>query len=122
MSAATNTGRFIKAGDVSELSGAGKKKINIEGKEIMLAQAGDAYYAVDNRCPHMGGDLSSGKLDDTIITCPRHASQFDISTGQVVRWTNWPGPLRTLSEVVKSPRPIKTYKVKVENGGIYIEV
>ena len=29
-----------------------------------------------------------GKLDGTIVTCPRHYSQFDLADGRVVRWTD----------------------------------
>ena len=52
---------------------------------------------------------STGKLEGTVIDCPRHHSQFDLANGEVKKWTNWPGPLRMLSEVAKKPQSLKTY-------------
>jgi 3-phenylpropionate/trans-cinnamate dioxygenase ferredoxin subunit len=80
------------------------------------------FYAVDNRCPHMGGDLSQGKLEKTIVTCPRHHSQFDLSDGHVVRWTDWTGIKLSLAKVARSPRPVKTHHVKVEGGKVWVEM
>lgn len=42
----------------------------VKGQEILVARVGDNYYSVDNRCPHMGGNLSKGNLEGTIVTCP----------------------------------------------------
>lgn len=114
--------KLVKVGNVNDLQDGGKKKVSIKGQEIMLARAGGSYYAIANRCPHMGGDLSMGKLEGTVITCPRHGSQFDIRDGRVIRWTNWHGIVKTLSKAIKSPRPVKTYKVEVEKENISIEV
>ncbi len=36
-------------------------------------------------CPHAGAVLSSGELEATVLTCPRHGSQFDVCTGTRVR-------------------------------------
>lgn len=116
------TGKFIEAANTSAFSEGTKKKIILSGHEIMLTRIGGNYYAIANRCPHLGGDLSNGKLDGTIITCPRHGSQFDITSGKIIKWTNWPGPIRTLSEVVKAPQQVKTYRVKVEGDKIFIEI
>ncbi|HXZ95075.1 MAG TPA: Rieske 2Fe-2S domain-containing protein, partial [Dehalococcoidia bacterium] len=91
-------------------------------REILLARVGDTFYAADNRCPHMGGSLSEGKLEKTIVTCPRHHSQFDLVDGHVVRWTDWSGIKLSLGKMVKSPRPVKTYKIKFEGGKVMAEV
>lgn len=44
-----------------------------------------ALCAVADRCPHAGATLSEGELDGTVLTCPRHGSQFDVRTGERVR-------------------------------------
>jgi len=80
--------KFIEVAKIEELKSRTMKTVTAEGREILLARVGDKYYAVDNRCPHMKGDLSQGKLEGTVVTCPVHGSQFDISNGQVVRWLN----------------------------------
>ncbi len=113
---------YVKAIAAAELKDGEKKKLTLEDREIMLARAAGIYYAIDNRCPHFGGDLSAGTLDGKIIACPRHASQFDIATGEVLKWTNLSGPVKALGNLFKGPRPVKTYRVKVENGDVLVEV
>ena len=91
-------------------------------KEILLARAGDRIYATQNRCQHLGGNLSNGMLNGTVVTCPRHGSQYDVRDGRVLRWTNWPPLVLFFAKLVKPPRPLKTYPVTVEAGQVYIDV
>jgi 3-phenylpropionate/trans-cinnamate dioxygenase ferredoxin subunit len=93
----------------------------VGGREILVASVGDTYYAADKRCPHMKGDLSQGKLDKTIVTCPVHGSQFDISSGQVVRWLGG-GLMSKMGRALKLSRNLMTYNVKVEGDSILVEV
>jgi 3-phenylpropionate/trans-cinnamate dioxygenase ferredoxin subunit len=113
---------FVEVPGGNELKSGQMKMFNLGKREILLARVGDNFYAADNRCPHMGGNLSAGKLEKTIVTCPRHHSQFDLSDGHVVRWTDWSGVKLSLAKMVKSPRPVKTYKVKAEGGKVMMEV
>jgi len=98
------------------------KKALLEGSEILIAKVGDKYYAADNRCPHLKGDLSQGKLEGTVVTCPLHGSQFDLKDGQVVRWTNWPKLLSAMGKLFKPAKPLKVYKTSVERGKILIDI
>ena len=52
---------FIAVSKVDELKDGTMKAVNATGREISLARVGDEYYTVDNRCPHMGAELSKGK-------------------------------------------------------------
>ncbi len=65
---------------------------------IALYHIGGELYAVEDQCPHAGAILSEGEVVGSIVTCPRHGSQFDVCTGARVR-----GPadveLRTFSAV-----------------------
>lgn len=76
----------------------------------------------DNRCPHFGGKLSKGKLEGSVVTCPLHGSQFDLASGKVVRWLKGSGLLSSVGRVLKGPRPIITYQVKVDGDSIMVEV
>jgi len=82
---------FVKVSQADELKEGTMKEVLIQGREILLVRVGDNYYAADNRCPHMGGKLSQGKLEGTVVTCPRHGSQFDLSDGRAVRWLKGSG-------------------------------
>jgi nitrite reductase/ring-hydroxylating ferredoxin subunit len=114
--------KYVPAGTTSEFSDGAKKKVTLEGQEILLARVGGNYYAVSNQCTHMNGDLSAGKLEGNIITCPRHASQFDIRNGQVIRWMKGSGISYAIAKALKGPKPLPTYPVKVEGDIISVEV
>jgi len=114
--------KFVEAGKTSEFSDGSKKKVDIEGYDILLARIGDSYYAVDNRCPHLGGDLSAGKLEGTVVTCPRHGSQFNLKDGQVVRWMRGSGLFSAVGKAIKQPRGLQTYTVRVDGDTILVEV
>ena len=112
--------KFMEVAKTDELKSGTMKKVVVEGREILLARVGDKYYAADDRCPHMKGDLSQGKLEGTVVTCPVHSSQFDLSTGRVVRWLKG-GLMSKLAGAFKMSRPRTVYDVKVEAGKVLVE-
>ncbi len=112
----------IEVSQANELKDGTMKIALVQGQQVLLARVGDKYYAASNRCPHMGGNLSQGKLDGTIVTCPRHGSQFDLKDGSVVRWLKGSGLVAALGKALKSPRLLLTYNVKVEGSKILIDV
>ena len=113
---------LVEAGKTSELQEGAMKQVLVQGREVLLARVGDSYYATDNRCPHMGGKLSQGKLEGTVVTCPLHGSKFELRDGQVVRWLKGSGFLSRVGKALKSPRQLTTYNVKVEDDKILIEI
>jgi 3-phenylpropionate/trans-cinnamate dioxygenase ferredoxin subunit len=115
----SNSVEVAKSG---ELADGTMKEVLAQGRRILLARIGENYYAVDNSCPHMGGKLSQGKLEGTIVTCPRHGSQFDLSDGHVVRWLKGTGLISVVSKAVKPPKPLSVYSVKVEDDRILVEI
>ena len=115
-------GGFVEVSKADELKDGAMKAVSAAGREILLARIGDKYFAADNRCPHMGAKLSQGKLEGTVVTCPRHGSQFDLSDGRVVRWLKTSGLISTVSRALKPPRPLTIYRVKVEDDRILIEI
>jgi 3-phenylpropionate/trans-cinnamate dioxygenase ferredoxin subunit len=113
--------KFTEVAKIEELKSGTMKTVIAEGREILLARVGDKYYATDNRCPHMKGDLSQGKLEGIVVTCPLHGSQFDISNGQVVRWLKG-GLMSKLGSALKSSKALTVYNVKVEGNGVLVEI
>ena len=112
--------KFTEVAKIEEVKSGTMKAVIAEGREILLARVGDKYYAADNRCPHMKGDLSRGKLEGTVITCPLHGSQFDIGNGQVVRWLKG-GLTSKIGKALKLSRNLTVYNVKVEDGKVLVE-
>ena len=106
---------FVKVADISEIPIGNRKMVKLEGKEILLTNIGGTYYAVGNRCTHAGGDLSKGSLDGNIITCPRHGSKFDVTTGKVVS-----GPKILFLRPKIKDEPV--YEVKVDGREIWLKI
>jgi len=109
----------LKAGDLKDGQ---MKEVKAGGRDVLLAKVGGKFYAVENTCPHMGGKLAQGKLEGTVVTCPLHGSQFALKDGSVVRWTNWPGIVVAVTKLIRRPRAIKTYPVKIEGDKVMVEV
>lgn len=114
-------GKLIRLADISDLAEGEMKKYHIQDIEILLARVDGKYYAVQNKCPHFGGDLSSGTLEGTIITCPRHGSQFNLIDGSIIRWLKGAGIISTVGKMIKSPRKLITYNTTVEGQDIIVE-
>lgn len=96
----------------------GMKAVSIDDHEMLVAHIGDEYFIADARCPHMGEHLLEGRLDGTVLTCPRHRSQFDLSDGRVLRWTDWEGIKLDIGKLLRHPRPLRTYEVRTEGDNI----
>jgi nitrite reductase/ring-hydroxylating ferredoxin subunit len=114
--------KTVVVGKSDELADGAMKHAPTEKGEVLVARVGDNYYVADNRCPHMGGRLSQGTLEGTVVTCPLHGSQFDLKDGKVVRWLKGSGVMSSIGKVLKSPKTLTVYKAQIKDGQIVIEI
>ena len=49
---------------------------------IAVYRMGEAFHAIDNRCPHAGGSLGDGPFDGRNAMCPLHRFKVDVTTGR----------------------------------------
>ena len=115
-------GEYIDVMKESELKEGSMKAISVRGQSILVARVGGAFYATSGVCPHMKGELARGTLNGTIVTCPRHGSQFDVRDGHVVRWTEWSGARLALGKLFRPPTRLKCYQAKTEDDRVLVEV
>ena len=115
-------GKFTRIANANDLNEGTMRKFQVQGKEILTARIEGKYYAAQNKCPHFGGDLSKGKLEGTIVTCPRHGSQFNLTDGSVIRWLKGAGLISAIGKTLKSPQKLTTYNVKVDGQDIMVEI
>jgi 3-phenylpropionate/trans-cinnamate dioxygenase ferredoxin subunit len=106
---------FIKVADTSTLPAGKTMLVTASGKEILLANVGGSYYAIANKCTHLGGSLAKGALKGNIVTCPKHGAQFDVKTGQAVSEAK-------IAFVKMKVRDEVKYEVKVEGTNILIGI
>ncbi len=101
-------GEFVKVAKTSDIGTGMAKGFTVNGNKVMVANVGGKYYAVEDRCTHMGSKLSTGMLVGNIIMCIAHGAQFDVTNG---------APLTTLGK-----SPIKTYEARVSGEDIEIKL
>jgi nitrite reductase/ring-hydroxylating ferredoxin subunit len=72
----------LEVADVDEIPMGKMKHVEVNGREILVANVDGKFYAIDDRCGHASARLSSGGLRGNIVTCPQHGAQFDVTTGR----------------------------------------
>jgi nitrite reductase/ring-hydroxylating ferredoxin subunit len=98
-------------------------EVKANGELLLVARAGGQYYAAQALCPHLGGHLARGKLSGFVVTCPRHASQFDVRDGHNVAWiTAIHGVAHKIAEGIKKPRGLRTYPTQVKDGQVWVDM
>jgi len=60
------------------------KTVRVEDRRIALFNLQGDFVAIDDACPHMRADLSSGQIEGRTVTCTWHGWQFDLDTGKCI--------------------------------------
>jgi 3-phenylpropionate/trans-cinnamate dioxygenase ferredoxin subunit len=94
------------------------KGFTVKGREILVANVAGAFHAMDAVCSHMQGYLPGGKLEGTIVTCPVHHAQYDVTSGKVVRNVSW--AVKTFTR--KSATDLATFRAGVKDGLVFVEI
>ncbi len=81
---------------------------DVDGKRIAVVNLEGTLYAFDDLCPHRQCSLGEGGLEGTVVTCPCHGSQFDVTTGERLR-----GP---------AVRGVRAFAVRVEADALRVEI
>jgi nitrite reductase/ring-hydroxylating ferredoxin subunit len=125
---------FVKAIRTAEIASGGMKAVELNGRELVICNCGGSFYAIDRRCGHMNAPLEKGTLEGSILTCPMHCAQFDVTTGEVLLsfvppylGNEIPPPrtrafLRNVGMLMQHIRtePIGIYKAKVESEWVWV--
>ncbi len=72
---------MIDLGRVEELRQQAVQCIEQGDHSLVLIHQHDAFYLLDNLCPHKAAALCDGELGEGVIECPWHKARFDIETG-----------------------------------------
>ncbi|HLN89096.1 MAG TPA: non-heme iron oxygenase ferredoxin subunit [Candidatus Binatia bacterium] len=99
---------FVKLCDKNILAPGEPRSFKIKGHEILAVKVGGKIYCLDGRCTHAGAPIAEGTLGGEVLTCPWHYSQFNITTGEVLR-----GP---------ADKPLKIYPVEERENSVFIDL
>ena len=85
MAPAEGTARELKwyrVADRDELAEGRVKTVSAGTKTLALTHYQGKYAALDNKCPHQGGPLGEGSIENGWLRCPWHGYDFDPLTGK----------------------------------------
>jgi 3-phenylpropionate/trans-cinnamate dioxygenase ferredoxin component len=106
-----------------ELAVGQHRLFEVAGTKLIVYHLDDGFFATQANCTHIFAPLAKGKLvDGCKIQCPFHRARFDVRTGKVVDWANWPPGIVNVLNAVRGEKDLATYKVAVHNGQVSVEV
>jgi nitrite reductase/ring-hydroxylating ferredoxin subunit len=129
---------------VGEIPPGSKKRVTVEGRQMVVANLGGEYFALLDRCPHAGARLSDGTLvglvESTepgsysvsrrgeILRCPWHGWEYDVRTGQSwcdpgrVRVRRYQARVEPGRTVAQGPYVVETFPVTVEESYVVVDL
>ncbi len=101
------SGEWHRVAETGSLDEGRVRAVTVDRRTIALCRVGDRYGALDNRCPHQGGPLGEGSIENGWLRCPWHGYDYDPLTGR---------PPEGNSDTVAS------FPVDVRADGVYVRL
>ncbi len=94
-------------GPVDQIPRGEGRAFEVEGEQIaVFRKRDDTLRAVSAVCPHKGGPIADGQIDDRVVLCPLHMNAFDLDTGCSTT----------------GAAPLRSYPVRATDGDIVVTV
>jgi nitrite reductase (NADH) small subunit len=72
----------VDVGRLDEIPHGEGRTYAVGGEQVAVFRLRDgSLRAIDAVCPHRGGPLADGLIDEHVVVCPLHGHAFDTSTG-----------------------------------------
>ncbi len=82
--------------------------VSIDSRKICIVKTENGLRACTDQCPHAGGSLSEGYVDQhQNIVCPVHHYKFNLQTGR---------------DAFNEGYFLKTYPIVVNDDGVFIQM
>ena len=101
-----------RIGNLSDFPEGKMRRISANGKDLLIANIAGEICSIDDVCTHEECSLADGFLKDEVVTCPCHLAQFNVKTGKKV--AN-PATGQNIADET-------TFKIKVENDQVFVEI
>jgi nitrite reductase (NADH) small subunit len=82
------------------------KEFSAGARTLCIANVDGVIRALDNECPHRGGPLAEGMIEDGKLICPWHAWAFDPVTGATH----------------SSQERVAVYSVSIEGEEVFVKI
>ncbi len=81
--------------------------VTVDGRSIALTRCGRTLGALENHCPHQGGPLGEGSIENGLLRCPWHGYDYDPITGRA------PGDFADT---------VTAYDIEEREDGVYVRL
>ena len=78
--------------------------VTCQKKTLCMTHHEGEYGALDNKCPHQGGPLGEGSIENGLLRCPWHGWDYDPISGKAPGFDDG----------------VKTFPVEIRDDGIYV--
>lgn len=93
----------------------GRKRVEIEGRDVLVLTYKNKLYAMDGSCYHFGGPLEESDIEEIgnrkCLVCPWHRFRIDLETGEGIQYDG----------SSKGPQQ-RIHMIKIENGGVWVKL
>jgi nitrite reductase/ring-hydroxylating ferredoxin subunit len=98
------------------------KAFSVGSHKIVLYRLTDGFFATQANCTHTFAPLARGKImADCNVQCPFHRARFDIRTGKVIDWANFPPGIQVLN-VVRGQKALRTFEVSLKEESVQVNI
>jgi len=89
--------------NVGEIPVGEGRALVVDGEQVAVFRLRDGTLrALGAVCPHRGGPLADGLLDDRVVVCPLHGFMYDLTSG---------------AELSNEGNPVRAYEVSLDDDG-----
>ena len=131
-----NNIEWTKLAEVKSFEGNPEQLLKVKRDDILVIKDDEGFYAINNRCPHLGLALNLGgcKKDDKTVHCKFHSSEFSYETGEVKEWLNVKAFEKLMTSLFSKmdpdakkmmsmdPKPVETFDTKVEDDHVWVGI
>lgn len=101
---------WLEIGNVDDFPEGKKTERNLKKDAILILRQNEKWYAFEASCPHMSQPLHNAHVKDDELECEWHNMSFNLDTGKIIFDSGF----------IEIPN-LKVYKIKVENGVVYVK-
>lgn len=112
----------VRIGPVDDVRRDGCRVVEVDGRRVGVISVGDEFFAIADKCPHMGASICAGSLSGTFVPAGPHELVYGMED-RVIRcpWHGWEFDLESGRSLLEPKRVgLRTYRVTQRDGQVVL--